>query len=294
MSRRCADLAHAEDEPLYGTAPPATRWLLVEHAGPWGRRALSGSGLDPRVAAALGSWADVSAGRVTLIRRPGRSHRPGDGRRWYLADSRPGHEAVRGGSFTDERELLDVLEALDGAAAGEPVDAPLYLVCAHGRHDACCAVRGRPVAAALAAEYPDRTWECSHVGGDRFAANLVVLPHGFYYGHIPSSEAVELARAHDAGVVEPRWLRGRSSVPPAVQAAQHHARLATGERSVDAFVPRGVEAAGPQQWRVRLSGPGGDELVLQVRERVREVGRPLTCAAAAPGRIRSFELVEPV
>ncbi|MQA14547.1 MAG: hypothetical protein GEV09_10355 [Pseudonocardiaceae bacterium] len=289
MSQRCAELAHAEDEPRHATAPPATRWLLVEHSGPWGRRALSGSGLDPQVATALGSWADLSAGRVTLIRRYGSPHRSGH-RRWYLADSRPGHEMVRGGNFGDERELLDVL---DGAAPGEPVDDPLYLVCAHGRHDACCAVRGRPVAAALATEYPDRTWECSHVGGDRFAANLVVLPHGFYYGHVPASEAVALARAYDEGVVEPRWLRGRSSVPAAVQAAQHHARLATGERGVDAFVPRGVESAGPQEWQVRLRGPDGADMVLRVREQARGVDRPLTCAAVAPGRIRSFELVEP-
>lgn len=287
MSRRCAELAHSEDEPLYGTAPPATRWLLVEHSGPWGRRALSGSGLDPQVAAALGSWAEVSAGRVTLIRRPGSPHRTGK-RRWYLADSRPGHEAVRGGRFGDEPELLAVV---DDVAAGEPVGDPLYLVCTHGTHDACCAVRGRPVAAALAAEYPDRTWECSHIGGDRFAANLVVLPHGFYYGHLPASEAVALARAHDDGFVESRWLRGRSSIPAAVQVAQHHARLATGERGVDAFVPRGVESAGPQEWRVRLGDP---DIVLRVREQVREVGRPLTCAAVAPGRVRSFELVEPV
>ncbi|MPZ65571.1 MAG: hypothetical protein GEU83_08645 [Pseudonocardiaceae bacterium] len=287
-SQRCAELADSEDEPRHGTAPPAIRWVLVEHSGPWGRRALSGSGLDPQVAVALGSWADSSAGRVTLIRRPASSHHSGHRRRWYLADSRPGHETLRGGCFADERELLDVL---DGAAPGEPVDDPLYLVCAHGRHDACCAVRGRPVAAALATEYPGRTWECSHIGGDRFAANLVVLPHGFYYGHVPASEAVALARAYDDGFVEPRWLRGRSSIPPAVQAAQHHARLATGERGVDAFVPRGVESAGSQQWQVRLGGP---DVVVQLRERVREVGRPLTCAAVAPGRIRSFELVEPV
>lgn len=246
--------------------------------------------MDPQVAAALGGWADRSAGRVTLIRRPGSSHRAGHRRRWYLADSRPGHESLRGGCFGDERELLDVLDAI-GGAVGRPVGNPLYLVCTHGRHDACCAVRGRPVAAALAGQHPDRTWECSHVGGDRFAANLVILPHGFYYGHVPASEAVALVRAHDAGVVEPRWLRGRSSVPPAVQAAQHHARLVTGERGVDAFVPRGVEADGPQQWRVRLSGP---DLVLRVREQMREVGRPLTCAATGPGRIRSFELAEPV
>ena len=47
---------------------------------------------------------------------------------------------------------------------------PMLLVCTHGVHDTCCAVRGRPVAAALARRWPEATWECSHVGGDRFAA----------------------------------------------------------------------------------------------------------------------------
>jgi hypothetical protein len=36
----------------------------------------------------------------------------------------------------------------------QPYDGPLYLVCTHGRHDRCCALRGRPVAKALAAFKP--------------------------------------------------------------------------------------------------------------------------------------------
>ncbi len=187
-----------------------------------------------------------------------------------------------------------LLAVADGEQPGDPVADPLYLVCTHGRHDACCAVRGRPVAAVLAATYPERTWECSHVGGDRFAANIVVLPHGFYYGHLPPSDVVAVAKGHDEGLVEPRWLRGRSSLPAAVQAAQHHARLATGNHRVDALDPRGVESVGPQEWRVRLGGPDGTEIVARIRERMSEVQRPLTCAAVGPGRLRSFELVEPL
>ena len=64
------------------------------------------------------------------------------------------------------------------------------LVCTHGVHDTCCAIRGRPVAAALAAEWPGQVWECSHVGGDRFAPNVVVLPDGFYYGNLDPESAV--------------------------------------------------------------------------------------------------------
>ncbi|MGH3978403.1 MAG: sucrase ferredoxin [Pseudonocardiaceae bacterium] len=284
---RCAELAESAADPLEASAPPAARWVLVEHPGPWGRRALSGSGLDRDVATALGSWADLVAGRVALIRRRASAHRAGSHRRWFVVDSRPGHESVRSGSYVDERELVDVI---DDPSAGEPVDPPLYLVCTHGRHDTCCAVRGRPVAAALAAEYPERTWECTHVGGDRFAANLVVLPHGLYYGHLPPGSAVDVARRHDEGLLDPRWLRGRSSLPAAVQAAQHHARRATGECGVDAFAPQKIESTAAGEWLVRLAGADG-ELAVRVRERIRDSGRPLTCAAVSPGRIRTYDLV---
>ena len=83
---------------------------------------------------------------------------------------------------------------LDAVSRGEApdwprVDGPLFGVCTHGRHDACCAERGRPVAAALTASHPAETWEISHMGGDRFAANMVVLPEGLYYGRMDPGTA---------------------------------------------------------------------------------------------------------
>ena len=47
-------------------------------------------------------------------------------------------------------------------------------------------------------------WECSHVGGDRFAPNVVLLPDGFYYGNLDPESAVRTVRQHLAGAVEPR------------------------------------------------------------------------------------------
>ncbi|MDQ3886096.1 MAG: hypothetical protein M3308_03560 [Actinomycetota bacterium] len=285
---RCADAAEAGADPLMASAPPAVRWVLVEHTGPWGRRALSGSGFDPRVARALGGWARSTGGRVTLIRRPGTGRTSGTQRCWYLVDSQLGRESVRKGYVTDERELMHVI---GGGAVGEVVEHPLYLVCTHGKHDTCCAIRGRPVAATLAAEFPERTWECSHVGGDRFAANLVVLPHGLYYGHVPAGSVIDLVRWHDKGQLELRWLRGRSSAPPPVQAAQHYARAATGEHGLTSFAPLGVEPTGAGEWLVRLSAPEAD-LAVRVRERMVATGRRLTCSAVTAGSIRTFELIE--
>ena len=97
-----------------------------------------------------------------------------------------------------------------------PYDDPLIAVCTHGRHDACCAERGRPVALALAASrHADAVWECSHIGGDRFAGNLLVLPRGLYYGRVDPDSALELADAAVDGRVALDHLRGRSDLADA-------------------------------------------------------------------------------
>jgi Sucrase/ferredoxin-like len=283
---RCADVAAAAGDPLEGTAPPAEQWLLVEHPGPWDRYVLADPRLDRTAVVALDRWARAESGRVLFVRRPDRAGRVPQRPQWFRVDSRPGREAVRTGLFTDERELAAVVA---DPVAGEPDDGPLFVVCTHGRHDTCCAVRGRPLAAALAADHPDRTWEASHIGGCRFAAAMVLLPHGIVLGDVPVREGADVAALYAAGLVPSRGVRGRASLPPAVQAAQHHARLATGAYGVDALVPTDVRVDGPGSWRVGFSDP--DVTVVLTEQRV-DTGRALTCAATAPGWMRVFELVD--
>jgi len=76
-----------------------------------------------------------------------------------------------------------------------------------------------------------------------------------------------------------------------VQAAQHHARLATGAHGVDALAPTDVRPAGPETWRVTFGEP--DVTVVLSQRRV-DTGRPLTCAATAPGWMQVFDLVDVV
>ena len=135
------------------------------------------------------------------------------------------------------RALLDVdLGALrtDGTLGWPEAPGPVLAVCTHGRHDACCAESGRPVAAALAAAHPEETWEVSHIGGDRFAGNLLVLPHGLYYGRLDQVAALTVAGAHLAGQVDLDHLRGRSGWAMPVQHAEVALRRELGETRLDA------------------------------------------------------------
>ena len=273
-SSRCSFLADAAGDAREGTAPPAEQWFLVEHPGPWPRVAHAGL---PE-AADLDAWAHAVRGRVLMVRRPGRAG-AGAPRRWFRVDSRPGREHVVTGAVDGP---------LDPTAAGEPHPGPLHLVCAHGRHDTCCALRGRPLAAALVAAAPEAAWECSHVGGCRFAPALVLLPHGLVLGGVPGPDAARVVADYAAGLVVPELVRGRSALPPAAQAAQHHARLATGALGVDDLGVVSVAAPAPGRWRVRLAGP---DVMVDLTEEWVAADRRLTCAAPGPGRLRTFTLV---
>ena len=287
---RCSVRALARGDSVVASAPPARRWLLIEQPGPWGRDALLQSRFDAEAAALLVHRARVEEMRLLLVRRPG--GRPAEsGRRWGYADARPGREGVWWSVRGSDAELVDA--PWDGSV-GTPAPGPTYLVCTHGGHDACCALRGRPLARSLPATPPADVWECSHLGGDRFAANVLVLPQGFYYGQVPGNGR-ELVAAHQQGRVALPWLRGRAGVPAPAQAAQHAARSQLGLLAFDDLPPRGVRRLTPagadvERWVVTLAGPDGD-VVVEVESRPSEDAVPLTCRAVHPAHTRTWHVL---
>ena len=95
-----------------------------------------------------------------------------------------------------------------------------YFVCTHGARDPCCAIRGLAVAQALERVRPGQVYECSHLGGHRFAANVLVLPDGLCFGRLDARSAPALAGELDAGRLPLEHLRGRTAYEPEQQAAE--------------------------------------------------------------------------
>ena len=234
---RCAAASLRDDEPMAGTAPTDRVWLFVEEPGPWGRQAVAESRLPEEVRSFL---AGLDGVRVQLIRRHGGVSGPGV--RVFAADLSRG-VALRTTLLDDPRDLLD----LDPAAlrAGAPdlpaYDGPLWLVCTNGRRDRCCAESGRPVAEALAARWPEETWETTHLGGHRFAATLLALPAGFVLGRLDAASAVAACKELEAGRLPLARARGRAGQPPAAQVAELHARAELGVEDLEAVRVRAVD-----------------------------------------------------
>ena len=284
----CSDRSLERADPLAGTAGYGERWFLVEIDGAWGTHAFLQSRLDPDLSRRLVARIEGAGMRPLAIRRTGRraseQRREQTRWRWAYVDSRRGSETVRWGSVRDPAELLDV--PLDGSA-GVPSDEPVICVCTHARHDQCCAVKGRPVVAALARSHPKNTWECSHLGGDRFAATMIVFPHGLYFGRVLPADAPELIERYREGTIDSRYFRGRSSLPNAVQAAQAFARNASHDFRIDAF--RFVsEEKDPDIWSITLDHDGAP-VTVNLMETLSE---PLlsTCGASRAARVRQFAL----
>ncbi len=237
MSFRCAIASGLRDEPLAGTASTVRPFLLVENPGPWGVDALRDSRMPAPVRGALLEAARATGVRVLLVRRHHR-RAPRAGFRVFAAYADPEAPWAETTLLADSEELLEL--DLPALAAGRspgltPHPDPILCVCTHGRHDACCAERGRPVAAALAAAAADDAWECSHIGGDRFAGNVLVLPDGLYYGRLDPASTVALVGTHRSGHLDLDHFRGRSCWPMPVQAAEIWLRRELGESRRDAL-----------------------------------------------------------
>lgn len=282
MTLPCSDAARGRRDPLLATASRVERWLLVEQCGAWGPPSVPLARMDADLGRRLTAEAARGRARLLLLRHPRGLHCP-PGRAVYVVDSRPGSELVLRKVFDHDDDLLaaDLPIGRPEADGWEVVEGPLLLVCTHGRHDRCCALRGRPVAERLAARWPERTWECSHVGGDRFAANLVVLPTGEYVGQLEADDAVDAVAAMLAGRLPLAHLRGRSSLPLPVQAAQHFARTGLHRDDADDLLPISQDADGADTWRIRLRG-AADLPDVEVRVHYDSTGAApalLTCGA---------------
>ncbi|MFD9048818.1 sucrase ferredoxin [Streptomyces zaomyceticus] len=284
----CADAARLRGDPIAGTAPYGSVWILIEYRAGWPSNGFDGLDLDPEVKARVNSAAQSMRARVLLIRRHGR-RRPDERPRWaVLRHEKDGAHSQQWGIWDEDRDLAGIVTALD--APGERGRPPVVLVCAHGLHDTCCAVRGRPVARALSEGWPQLVWECTHVGGDRFAANVAVAPDGVYYGNLDALSAVTVVEEHLANRIHADHLRGYTDLVPPQQAALsavlHHAGP-SGRH--DYVIEETVRD--DNRWRIRVAGvlAGLSTFEVEIHARRAQPHR-LTCRGLSPSSAVYYEV----
>lgn len=229
---RCSGASVEDGEPIVGTAPTDTDYLLVECPGPWGREAVAENRFPQAVRDHLASLSS-SGIKVFLLRKYDGSAGPGT----RVFRARP---ALADGSFEVTSGLLDRPEDLVGLdlASLSPYDEGLWLVCTNGKRDRCCAEIGRPIAARLSERWPEGTWETTHLGGHRFSGTLLALPSGLTLGRLDTTSAMAACEAVERGEVPLEVCRGRAGLSGVEQVRELHL-LAGGDPGVEIIAQPG-------------------------------------------------------
>jgi hypothetical protein len=230
----CSEQSLKAKEPIRGTAlPDVDVWFLLEHNGRW-EADIAETELPDSVRAWLdGLGARVPRSRKLLIRRD----RPSRHLTFFIVITAPERAIYRfqASSYESLMEVDAEAVVAGGATAAERHGGErarsLYLVCTHGRRDACCARKGVAFYRALeATEHDGEVWQSSHQGGHRFAATMLYLPLGLHYGRLDATDAAGVVESHARGRIHDfAKYRGTSNLSVPVQAAECWLREALSE-----------------------------------------------------------------
>lgn len=267
-SDRCADASLAAGEQLGATAVVAESWLVLEVPGAWPRDVGDGAALPAGAREVVSAWLSIARRpRLQFVRRPKRS---GGRLLAFLVRSREQESEVR----RIELGALDELARLDLRSAGEVVDQSLVLVCGHGSRDRCCATRGTEVFELLDERLAEEElWISSHLGGHRFAPNLLVLPSGLQFGRVSRDDALFLTARALAGRIDVETYRGRTCYERAVQAAELAVRR---EARLEGIAELALEAV--EEHVITFATFAGSEYTVVVEE-VQGPAVPASCGA---------------
>ena len=277
----CSAVSSASDEPLAATASRVDHWILVEHRGAWGSDPLDDGVLSAEVKRAPASPARGASSPAAAPRQAAGTERRSPASASSSARRRPAPSGLfeltaRPATTTCSGSTSRTCSPGTAGRHGS-VDDPLYVVCTHGKRDRCCALHGRPLYDALRQEAdPERVWQSTHIGGDRFAGNVVVLPFGLYYGRVDPAEAGRGRRGHGRREVLLDRYRGRSAYPFPVQAAESALRESEGLHGID-DLEHVASTRAEDGWQIRFRTRGEAIHEVHVVEVVADEPVFLTC-----------------
>lgn len=291
----CCMISRRREEPMIGSVKATETWLLLQYEGALGAQALEESdipqGVKAHLHAATESLPGVRAlliksqvagldGKITFILASGREVDP-----YYVKYELEDYDDLLALDLPDliERGLQPV---------GEMADEPFYLVCTNGRRDPCCAQSGIPVFNTLQELAPGQVWECSHVGGHRFAANVLAFPHGIFYGRVNPDEAGDLLSSGENGDLLIERYRGRACFEKPVQAAEARLREKTGVLGLEDYLLDGVELLAEDSWNVTFrEARTGRRHVLSIEKNISDEVDYVSCRDDQQSPVIRYQLV---
>lgn len=240
----CFESSLNANEEMYGTAPKADVWILVEYRGHWSGSAFKDSKIPKKVKSYLNKQIKpLKNSRLQVIKK---QKNPDEQLKFYIAVTDQENPRLYGFNLNKYEDLLSLNLKKIIKSDKHISDENIYIICTNGAYDLCCGKFGMPVYLDMAkGKYGSQTWEANHIGGHRFASTFVCLPHGLVYGRVREGTVAErLISQYESGRVDISSYRGRSCHPIEVQAAEYYLRKETGITEISELTLKSLKKNG--------------------------------------------------
>jgi hypothetical protein len=291
----CAQVARESEEPLIGTATQVSVWLLLEYRQTWRRKATADNDLPAAVQKYLAEQLEAIPGsRLLFIKQQSKGP---VGRRFFVVrtdEAAPAHYEF---SFSRYKDLLDMditaVANRDEAFTLQERQSPLFLVCTNGKRDRCCAKFGSPLYQVLRNDYPENSWQSTHIGGHRYAPNVLFLPQSVNYGWLTPDEIDLAVDAHLKGqIYDLEHFRGRTYYEPPVQAADYFLRRELNLLDLNGLRLISAEASGEDTWLVEFYVSAEDQThEIRLHSEATEEPRLVSCGSPATKPVMRYQLL---
>lgn len=214
----CRTLTLERGEPHAGTGRLSERYLMLAWPkGKWRVPRFQSVDMSPELGEAVrrAMQSELTDNAVELV----------EGRPGQVLPVLFAYPEARIAEPADDAELVSLIHAwTDGTPLPGPQDHRItILCCTDAKRDACCARFGFATFKALAASADPTRFnilQCTHLGGCRFAASLIVLPTGQRYGRLTPGEVPAFLAALSADEIYLPASRGNPQLEEPEQAAE--------------------------------------------------------------------------
>jgi hypothetical protein len=218
----CSEKSNEIREQIQGTAPSFQYIFLLEYESYWDSKPLLNNTINKDVLKYMFSAIKLLGNAKMLFIKSDKSTKKG-GLKLFLINTsfKEGNYKVIEFNNYNDILLIDLINIITDN--DEMTDKEiLYLVCTNGKKDKCCAKYGFPIYQNLKKNISnEQIWQCTHIGGDRFAPNIITFPNGAHYGHLKVDEIEKFLSTTLDGNIYLEKYRGKSKYNKYEQAAEY-------------------------------------------------------------------------
>jgi len=282
----CSAASRYFREQLAGTAANSKAFILIEHFNPFPGKVIEAH-FDTEWLRKMQAIAKSYKGKLLLIRNKKTNNKTC--RISFVDCTECKYFSVE--TEIENAVMVPLKEMIEDECTAWETD-PFFLICSNGKKDKCCSKFGYPVYKFFESFNADiKVWECSHVGGDRFAANVVVMPYGIYYGHVAVEDVGHILVRTLLRKIYKNKFRGLSRRSFYEQAIEYHLREHLQNYDIDFEIHTHLISHVGDHYTVDVVTSNRGHYLIDLQRVVIEYPHLLTCKSNKLEDLSKFRLI---